>query len=179
MNRHVWSTEKKPQEKSCRYDGNRVFFWVNSIWNPFANSEYWYMYEHTMCNQWFDQAYFCVAWSENESWGSSSLIAGTRFELKKIILLFRMVRQPSILELFWILIHIQVRIVLIHHNTLKIKQQHNEFTQDLSSQLQIESLQDQLWEKDSMLKEISGEINKRRDIKSNEDSNRREKCEYR
>lgn len=30
-----------------------------------------------------------------------------------------------------------------------------------------------------MLKEISGEINKRRDIKSNEDSNRREKCEYR
>lgn len=86
-----------------------------------------------------------------------------------------MVRQPSILKLFWILIQIQVRIVLIHHNTLKIKQQYNEFTQNLSSQLQIESLQDQLWEKDSILKVISGEINERRDIKSNGESNRREK----
>lgn len=29
------------------------------------------------------------------------------------------------------------------------------------------------------VKEISGEIKKRRDIKSNGESNRREKCEYR
>lgn len=76
------------------------------------------------------------------SWNLQAI--GTRFELKFFILLFRMVRQPSILELSWLLIHI--RIVLIHHtcNTLKIKQQHNEFTQNLSSQLKIESLQDQL-----------------------------------
>lgn len=43
--------------------------------------------------------------------------------------------------------------------------------QDLSSQHQIETLQNQLREKDSILKELSREIRKRRDNKRNGESN--------